>query len=111
MLSAPLNSISDLFEASLQRHVKAIAKGIDDSNPQKQEYLDLADKFRIPYWDWARLDVQIVPEVSLDPNYRPMGPPSSESSKRDYNPLFDYPFPEGTDSQITVGPPQSHFLS
>lgn len=69
----------------------------------------LADSFRIPYWDWARLDVQIVPEVALDPDYRPNGPPSTESSKLDYNPLFTYQFPANTDSEITVRPPNEEF--
>jgi hypothetical protein len=62
-----------------------------------------AENFRIPYWDWARGDTQIVPEQALDSDYNVDGPPSSASTGKDYNPLFAYPFAEGTSPDITVG--------
>ena len=83
--------------------MKAIADGIDSNDPKKQEYQALADKFRIPYWDWARLDTQIVPEESLEPNFRWAGPVSSASSKTNSNPLYSYTFPRGTEEAVTVG--------
>ena len=70
--------------------------------------MDLAEKFRIPYWDWARKDTQIVPQEALDPKYPADGPPSSESIStlvKNYNPLYAYPFPKGTTKDITVGAP------
>ncbi|KAL8790996.1 MAG: hypothetical protein Q9195_006070 [Heterodermia aff. obscurata] len=91
-----------LYEAQLQGHVKAIADGIDDNDPNKQQYQALAGKFRIPYWDWARLDTQIVPEECLEPNFRWAGPVSSASSRINYNPLYSYTFPRGTDGTVTM---------
>ena len=86
-------------------HVKEIASGIDPSHPGKKIYMDLAEKFRIPYWDWARKDTQIVPQEALDPEYLADGPPSSKSIPKKYNPLYAYPFPKGTTEDITVGAP------
>ena len=70
--------------------------------------MDLAEKFRIPYWDWARKDTQIVPQEALDREYRTDGPPSSGSIStlgKDYNPLYAYSFPKGTTEDITVSAP------
>ena len=70
--------------------------------------MDLAERLRIPYWDWARKDTQIVPKEVLDPKYPVGGPLSSKSISAPggkYNPLYAYPFPEGTPSEIKVGAP------
>ena len=61
----------------------------------------LAKGFRVPYWDWARKDVQPAPEEALDSKYRgPQGPWSKHTvavelgpEKADYNPLFQAPLP------------------
>ena len=92
-------------------HVKDIARGISVDDPDKEEYVKLADQFRIPYWDWASQKTEIVPQIALDPNYRQKGPISSESVTQkgieDYNPLFAFIFPQGTPSEITVSAPIS----
>ncbi|KAL9100136.1 MAG: hypothetical protein Q9163_004452 [Psora crenata] len=96
-----------LFESALQSHVKEIARGISSNDPNKKEYTDLAENFRIPYWDWASQKNEIVPQIALDPDYREEGPKSSESVTekgiKDYNPLFAFRFPEGTPNNIRVG--------
>ena len=70
--------------------------------------MDLAERFRMPYWDWARKNTQIVPQEVLDPKDPTDGPLSSKSIPalgNNYNPLYAYPFPEGTPDNITVGAP------
>ena len=90
----------------LQHHVKDIALGISKDQPERAEYLRLAEEFRMPYWDWASQDTQIVPQIALDRDYREKGPGSSASVTakgfEDYNPLFEYPFPEDTPDDIRV---------
>jgi len=56
----------------------------------------------MPYWDWARLDTQIVPKEALNEDFRVKGPPSSASRKEDYNPLFQSPFANNTSEEISV---------
>ena len=82
--------------------MKDIAKGIASDNPKRDSYLQIAESFRIPFWDWARKDTQIIPRQTLDPNLVVKGPPSSNASKGDYNPLYAFPFSQGTDPKITV---------
>ena len=70
--------------------------------------MDLAERFRIPYWDWARKDTQIVPQEALNRENPVHGPPSSASLpalEKNYNPLYAYPFPEETQGDIKVGAP------
>lgn len=94
----------------MQSHVKDIARGISSSHPDKQKYVGLAEEFRMPYWDWASLKTDIVPQIALDSNYQVNGPKSSESVVDkgiilDYNPLFAFRFPKGTPKDITVSTP------
>ena len=60
----------------------------------------------MPYWDWASQKTEIVPQIALNPDYREKGPKSSESITEqgieDYNPLFEFRFPHGTPTNITV---------
>jgi len=88
--------------------VKDVAEGIAArGHPDKEKYLKFAEDFRIPYWDWARIDSLIVPPEVLDPNYVLEGPPwqkKNETPLKKYNPLYEYPFPGGTPSEITVSP-------
>ena len=105
MHGSPCPVKPDGLQTQLQGHVKAVAEGIDDKDLQKQSYLDLADKFRIPYWDWARTDVQIAPQECLDPNFQWPGPPSSASSELNTNPLYNYAFPDVAGDNVTVGSP------
>lgn len=44
----------------MYEHVNKIAEGISADHPNKDEYLQLASKFRWPYWDWARADTPSV---------------------------------------------------
>ena len=80
----------------------AIAKGIDDKEPEKDEYVRYAEAFRMPYWDWARKGDSVFPPQALDNSYKPEGKPSSAARPEKYNPLFLFPFPQNTHSDITV---------
>ena len=103
------------MQAALYAHVQEVAKKIDVSHPEKATYKAYAESFRIPYWDWARKDTQIVPAEALNPNYRAPGPQGSKiasaSDKDNYNPLFLYKFPEGTSTEITVRLPADFLIS
>ena len=94
------------MQAALYHHVQEVAKRIDTSHPEKGTYKEYAESFRIPYWDWARKDTQIVPAETLDPNYRLPGPQGSNTTSVSdgggYNPLFMYKFPDGISPEITV---------
>jgi hypothetical protein len=94
------------MEAALYHHVQEVVKKIDASDPEQAKYKVYAESFRIPYWDWARKDTQVVPAEALDPCYHAPGPQGSKiasaSDKDDYNPLYLYKFPEGTPTEITV---------
>lgn len=106
MCSFPDDTDANRSQSTLHSHVVDIACAIDSKHPAKQEYMKLADDFRLPYWDWARKDVQIVPEEAIDPNYHVNGPPSSASvpapERLYYNGLFAYEFPDGTPDEIRV---------
>ena len=95
-----------MSQSALQRHVKDIARGIKDNDPEKQEYVKLAEEFRMPYWDWASQNTEIVPQIALNRDYREEGPTSSnsvtEEGIEDFNPLFAFKFPPGTPKNITV---------
>ena len=60
----------------------------------------------MPYWDWASQKTEIVPQIALNPDYREKGPKSTESITEkgieDYNPLFEFRFPQGISGKITV---------
>ena len=71
--------------------MQKVALNID--GPDQETYKALAKAFRIPYWDWARRDTQIVPQQALDATYgKDLNP----------NPLFTYKFPSNTTRDITV---------
>ena len=95
-----------MSQSALQSHVKDIARGINDNHPDKQEYVKLAEEFRMPYWDWASKKTEIVPQIALNRVYREKGPTSSKSVTEegieDFNPLFAFKFPPGTSKYITV---------
>ena len=97
---------SDLVKTTLRTHVKDIAEGIAArGHPDKELYLKLAESFRIPYWDWARTDSLFVPPEALDPGYVVNGPPWQKKDAtplKKYNPLYEYPFPDKTPSDIRV---------
>ena len=95
-----------MSQSALQSHVKDIARGINDNDPDKQEYVKLAEEFRMPYWDWASQNTEIVPQIALNHDYREKGPTSSKSVTEegieDFNPLFAFKFPVGTPKDIMV---------
>lgn len=105
-LHAPCLYVSNLIKTTLRTHVKDVADGIAArGHPDKNKYLALAENFRIPYWDWARTDSLFVPPEALDPNYAVDGPPwqkNNDTPMKKYNPLYEYPYPAGTPSNITV---------
>ena len=106
---------NDFFQAALYQHVQQVAREIADDHPKKKLYVDYANKFRIPYWDWAARSEQIFPKAALDPRtpydaaFKPPLLSSAGSTKWDnnYNPLATYPFPEGVPNTITVSRPLS----
>ena len=91
-----------MSQSALQSHVKDIAHGIEDKHPDKQEYVKLAEEFRMPYWDWASQKTEIVPQIALNRDYHEEGPKPSKSVTEDFNPLFAFKFPRDTPTEITV---------
>ena len=73
-------------QQALYVHVNQAAKEIESDHPKKEAYMTAAKNFRMPYWDWARKDAPLVPPEAL----------------QDGNPVYAFPFPAGTPSNITV---------
>ena len=46
--SPKFNMVSNWFQSALHGHVNAVARGIDPNHAEKQKYMDLAERFRIP---------------------------------------------------------------
>lgn len=95
----------------MHSHVKAAANEISSEDPDKQEYVNFAENFRMPYWDWASQDPEIVPKIATSPIYVGERPKLSEPVTKDgiqnHNPLYAFRFPEGTPGDITVSVPVS----
>lgn len=100
---------TDLSQAQLYRHVNDVADAIDPQSADKASYQKLAKSFRLPYWDWARKNVNTFPRLAL-----------SETSAQHYkegfqppllsghpglavmnNPLFTYRFPSDALKDLT----------
>ncbi|PPJ60917.1 hypothetical protein CBER1_06201 [Cercospora berteroae] len=92
-----------LFESKLWENVQSIAKGISPSDGQDR-YLAAAKTFRLPYWDWARVDRFIFPAEALDQKQIWWSGPNSKNSvwpsSGKYNPLHQAPLPANADQGI-----------
>jgi tyrosinase len=96
----------NMVQTILHGHVQDFVSGIDDAHPDKKNYAAAAKTFRLPYWDWARRgQSSIFPQAALENKYDRKSVPKSSKSWFEknpvYNPLFQYPFPEGSDRKIT----------
>ncbi|KAF2213581.1 hypothetical protein CERZMDRAFT_39490, partial [Cercospora zeae-maydis SCOH1-5] len=92
-----------LFETKLWENVQLIAQGISPSDGQDR-YLAAAKAFRLPYWDWARVDRFIFPAEALDAKQIWWSGPDSKNSvwpsSGKYNPLHQAPLPDSGDSGV-----------
>ena len=92
-----------LFEAKLWESVQLIAQGISPSDGQDR-YLAAAKGFRLPYWDWARVDRFIFPAEALDAAQIWWSGPDSKNSiwprSGKYNPLHQAPLPASADQGV-----------
>lgn len=90
----------------MHSHVKAAANAISSEDLHKQEYVNLAENFRMPYWDWASQDPEIVPKIATRPIYDGERPILSEPITKDgihtHNPLYAFRFPKDAPDNITV---------
>lgn len=79
-----------LFEQALAKHVKDIANEYPAA--QKQKYVTAAEKFRIPYWDWAYY--ADPPDVVTKQKEVTLTTPKGQRTLP--NPLYQYTFhPKG----------------
>ena len=98
-----------MSQAKLYENVRLIAEGISSADGQDR-YLAAAKTFRLPYWDWARVDRFIFPAEALDAKQKWWSGPKSTNSVWPragvYNPLHQAPLPQSADPDIlTMGNP------
>lgn len=99
-----MNRSADIIKSILYEHVQDFVKGIADGTPGKQDYVNAAKTLRLPYWDWASKEESgVFPLNAVSNTYDRSKVPKSSTSwferspkPKVYNPLFQYPFPEGT---------------
>ncbi|KAK6196963.1 hypothetical protein LQW54_010977 [Pestalotiopsis sp. IQ-011] len=84
-----------LFESELQEHVNDAAKELS-RDERSGAYLEAAETFRIPHWDWARLGFPSQAESS------PVGPGDGGEK----NPLASYQFEPSTRGAPVKDPPE-----
>ncbi|KAF8523809.1 hypothetical protein JB92DRAFT_1518313 [Gautieria morchelliformis] len=77
-----------LFEQSLSKHVHEIAREYKDA-ADKERYLKAADRFRLPYWDWAT-EPTLPDIIAIQETVNVHLPNGSRASIK--NPLFGYYF-------------------
>lgn len=92
-------------QQALQSHVLEVANTYTSSD--KAEWQDAANRFRIPYWDWAANSVP-PSQVISDQNVTILAAPDA-SSQSVKNPLLAYHFHPVTDGHFDA--PWNHWQS
>ncbi|KAG8798511.1 hypothetical protein FRC16_007116 [Serendipita sp. 398] len=77
-----------LFEQTLASHMMEIANKYEGA--AKAKYVSAAQRFRIPYWDWAANGV--LPDIISSPKDVTVNSPKGPKTFK--NPLFSYTFPD-----------------
>ncbi|KAI1057476.1 hypothetical protein LB507_011584 [Fusarium sp. FIESC RH6] len=97
-----------LFETVLREAMIHVAK--EFAKEGNNEYLPIAEKFRLPYWDWALPGKTVFPDEAIRAKY-PVNMPKTLRSFYNFNaagdvtisnPLYAYRFGEGTVKNVIL---------